>query len=409
MARQKRRRFLALAAGLLCFALTACQEEPALVSGDQARLPDVRPQEIQEKRIAASGEIRHVLFEDFGFLAYSYDGQASHVAFFDWDYEKLWEEETDGRYQPVGLFSEELTLVRTKQGLAAYNGEGNRLWTSTAPVDLTGEWAAFPDGEGGARILSSGSPGENCELYHVSWAGGWEMGRYSGISAMTPLQSYVASGKYWLYGTRDKDAYRFIARLSADLEVECLFKLEPRQYPDALFYPDGSGLLLYGQAYDEQFEEYGFMYRLTQEGEQLAYAAFESVPSSAALLEDGRIAASFYYRDGSWDTVKILDEGLQEVGDLPTGGYTSARLFPCGDQLIVTGMRPSPEQFDRESDWAKRELAAEAVFPTRRDTVVEIYNSRLRLLSRKTYSPPEAGSQSAGREFVTPDGQVLVS
>lgn len=393
---------------MICISFTSCSnttpEQAASVNtlpnqDNYARLNDISPAKIPERKLDVTGEIRDVQFADFGFLVSSANNpvkNVQHIAFFDSNYRKIWEVQASLTFDRIKLFTKELTVIDTGEKLVAYNYKGDNLWTADSFGDMAS--AYFPDHHGGvfALVPDYTRTPSACMQCHVSNTGKLEETKtYEGIDDFAPLRSYIVNEEKWLCGELRTNK-RFLAKLSDDLRVEQIFTLKEGQYPNVAFDDEKEHIFLFGQAYEDD-REYGFIYILDTDCKQKAYQTFDLVPCSLVVLKSEEVAVSFYDRSNMIKShLKIFNTDLKEIKTISIDfGFTE--LFRCDDGgFVVSGGRLSPGQ-------PYSALVTNSVQPDI-DWIVERYSSKKALLSRKNYL-----AKNSYNYFVTDNGTVLIS
>lgn len=388
---------------IICISFTSCSNTASVSTlpnqDSYARLNDISPEKISERKLNVTGEIRDVQFADFGILVSSANKpvkNVQYIAFFDSNYQKIWEVKATLTFNRIKLFTKELTVIDTGEKLVAYNYKGDNLWNADSLGDI--DSAYFPDHYGGVFALVpdyTRSPSA-CMQCHISNTGKLEETKnYEGIGDFSPLRSYIVNQEKWLCGELDTNK-RFLAKLSDDLKVEQIFTLKENQYPNVAFDYEKDRIILFGQAYEDN-HEYGFIYTLDTDCRQKAYQTFDLVPCSLVVLKSEELAVSFYDRSNMIKShLRIFNTALKEIKTISIDfGFTE--LFRCEDGgFAVSGGRLSPGQ-------PYSALVTDSVQPDM-DRIVARYNSKHTLLSRKNYL-----DKNSYNYFVTDDGTVLIS
>ena len=101
--------------------------------------------------------------------------------------------------------------------------------------------------------------------------------------------------------------------LSDTLSVKKSFQIKKDEYPDIKFDGNKNRLFLFGQGYDDENNEYGFIYILDLNLNVIAYKTYPVVPFDILTLDNGNIIVSFYDRQNTIrNQVKILSSDLAE-------------------------------------------------------------------------------------------------
>ncbi len=365
------------------------------------RLNDIAPAKITEKNLDLTGEIDSVTYADFGYLiTTSEDKDKKFISFYDNNNTFIWKSEV--LRDNAVLLTKDLTVLLTDNGFTAFEYNGNEKWSYKGLSDSSDDMACNPDGNGGAYFLKKDIvDGRNtCIQYHISNTGELvDSTTYEDMPDLTPYKSYVTGEQNWLYGFSENSGQRYFLNLSDTLSVKKSFQIKKDEYPDIKFDGNKNRLFLFGQGYDDENNEYGFIYILDLNLNVIAYKTYPVVPFDILTLDNGNIIVSFYDRQNTIrNQVKILSSDLSEQQSISIA-FSYARLFSDSNGIIITGYRLAPGQ--------PYESMAISYIQAKLDTVIEKYSFDFELYSRKTYFAENNKDSTLHSQFVTKDGCLI--
>jgi len=373
------------------------------------RLKDISANKVTKKILNVSYNTFDVEKTSRGLFTLSVDQSSSnyYLSFFDTEINKVWDYKFAIVSSPIALVTDEYILIHTRQELIAIDYSGKELWSIENFQQRFITTSYFLDNNGGLFMLGLdyNTNEHTCMLYHISNTGEvLSCNPYDKAGNISPLQVFNDSNNdYWLLGTRKGGPdIRFLAHLDSDLNVDKKFELKQNQYPNVMLMPENDNIILYGQAYkDNPWTEYGFIYEIDCDCNQLAYKTFDTVPTSIIQMKDGRRIVSLYDRgNGMKDLVKIFDDDWNEIQNVNIQ-YCGTKLYNCDDGgFVITGFRLAPSQ-------PYGALFRNCVQP-KMDTIYERYDSDGNLICRETFFAEKSVDGNGYFILVADDGTLYL-
>lgn len=365
---------------------TKCSFDTLPNQSNYLRLEDISAKKVVKKDLKVTGETINAEKTSRGLFTLSIDQDSgnSYLSFFNTENDKLWDYKFDTVIDQIKLTTDEYVLIHTRQGLLAIDYNGKESWSGEKFQEDFRDTAYFSDNNGGVFVLGQDdSTSEHaCMLYRISGTGEvLSCKPYDRAGNISPIQVFNGlNNDYWLLGTSNGGTdIRFLAHLDSELNVDKKFNLKENQYPNVMLIPEQNSIILYGQAYKDNFKtEYGFIYVIGLNCSQKAYKTFDTLPRSVIQMKDGRWIVSLSDRGNTMkDLVKVFDADWNEIKSVNIF-YAFTELYVSDDGgFIITGLRLAPGQ-------GYQALSTDIVRP-KMDTIYERYDSDGRLIYRETF------------------------
>jgi len=381
---------------------------------DLSRLPDVSPGLVSAKKLNLPREGYFYQKYENGYLAVCLSKESpvssQTLCFMDENNQVIWEHPLSANSDSLQLLGEDGIFLRTEEGFSYLNTKGAEQWKIGKIADYH-DVVALSDHAGGVVLFGRDREFDyHNSVIHIDWHGQIVSREpYDKKEYFTALASWPGSdGGYWVYGTeRDGDNFdkRSLSYCDADFSVIKIFEIPDKQYPTFDFQPGENRILLYGQAYTEDYNlEYGFLYELDFNTlGQKHYIEFEGrVPQGVTKLKDNRWLVSCYTRTpANTSSASLFSSDWKELPITLDTPYLAGNITALEDGgFAFAGARLSPGQ-------GAYELYMSSQIP-KMDFVYERYSADGSLVCRKTFPAQDSPNGYGYTAYIDESGELYL-